>query len=82
MGDRHRITHLVLVPSIIHQLVFSPKVAKADLSSVQFAGSGAAYLTPELASRFNSMFKMQSNLAEGYGLSEVVSSFSLRVIWR
>lgn len=35
---------------MVHQLVNSGKLEKADLSSVKLWGSGAAYLPPKLAS--------------------------------
>lgn len=40
-----------MVPSIIHQLVNSPKSKKADLSSLTFLGSGSAYLPESLAQK-------------------------------
>ena len=57
---RYRITALFLIPSVVHQLVNSPKMKKADLSSVLFIGSGAAYLPDSLARQ---MSRMAPNLA-------------------
>ena len=61
------------MPSIVHQLVHSPKTAKADLSSVLWAGSGAAYLPPALSAKAKKLLGVEERLLEGYGLSEAVS---------
>ncbi|TDL16556.1 acetyl-CoA synthetase-like protein [Rickenella mellea] len=71
---QYKITHLALVPSLIHQLVNSPKTEKADLSSLQFAGSGAAYLPPELSKKMSKFLKGSPEIPEGYGLSEATIS--------
>jgi len=55
---------------MIHQLVNSPEWAKADTSSVETAGSGAAFLPPELQTKFQS--KIGSTFFQGYGSSEAV----------
>ncbi|EJD06537.1 acetyl-CoA synthetase-like protein [Fomitiporia mediterranea MF3/22] len=77
--SKYKISHLGLVPSIVHQLVNSPQTAKADLSSVRVVGCGAAYLSPDLSERFRKMLGHSATtqatgeeaaVAEGYGLSE------------
>ena len=40
-----------LIPSIIHQLVNTPKAKNADLSSLVSVNCGAAYLPDQLARR-------------------------------
>jgi len=67
---RWRVTGIPLVPSMILQLVDSPEWAKTDTSSVETAGSGAAFLPPELRAKFQS--KVKSNFMQGYGSSEAV----------
>ncbi|KAI5116270.1 hypothetical protein M0805_007719 [Coniferiporia weirii] len=72
---KYKITFLALVPSIMHQLVHSPKAARANLSSVLSAGCGAAYAPPELTERFRKMLGepekgKEGAIPEGYGLSE------------
>ncbi|KAJ7641374.1 hypothetical protein FB45DRAFT_900036 [Roridomyces roridus] len=67
---KYRATHLTLVPSAVHQLVTHPKTKTTDLSSVLMVGSGAAYLPPELASRFLNLLPRDSDVGQGYGLSE------------
>ena len=61
-----------MVPSIIHQLVHSPKTAKADLSSITMLGSGGAHLPAVLNQKVKGIFKTPSGASEGYGLSEAV----------
>jgi acyl-CoA synthetase (AMP-forming)/AMP-acid ligase II len=62
---RYRITHLSLIPSVVHQMVNSPMFWKTDLSSVMMAGNGAAYLSPELASKFASKMPNMDRMFEG-----------------
>ena len=68
--SRWKITGLPLVPSMIHQLVNSPEWAQADTSSIETTGSGAAFLPPELQTKFQS--KVKSTFLQGYGSSEAV----------
>ncbi|KAJ6494154.1 hypothetical protein DFH09DRAFT_1265636 [Mycena vulgaris] len=67
---KYRATHLTLIPSAVHQLVNHPATKTTDLSSVIMANSGAAYLTPELATRMSRFLGKDSELTQGYGLSE------------
>ena len=67
---RWKITVIPLVPSMIFQLVNSPEWAKADTSSIETTGSGAAFLPPELRAKFQS--KVKSAFGQGYGSSEAV----------
>ena len=68
--SRWRVTDLLLVPSMIHQLVNSPEWTRADTSSVEAVGSGAAFLPPDLLSKFQS--KLEATFTQGYGSSESV----------
>ncbi|KAJ7053848.1 hypothetical protein C8F01DRAFT_1164989 [Mycena amicta] len=67
---KYRATALTLVPSLVHALVNHPDTKKTDLSSVTFVASGAAYLPPELAARMGSLLEKDSEVSQGYGLSE------------
>ncbi|KAF8523326.1 hypothetical protein BU17DRAFT_74985 [Hysterangium stoloniferum] len=71
--QKYRINFLALIPSVVHQLVYSPKLAEADLSSVVTIGCGAAYLPPLLAKRLLGMAKNASYVS-GYGMSEATIS--------
>ncbi|KAF7340309.1 hypothetical protein MVEN_01950000 [Mycena venus] len=67
---KYRATHLTLVPSLVHALVTHPDIKKTDLSSVIAVGSGAAYLPQELAARMGGLLEKDSEVSQGYGLSE------------
>ncbi|KAF4577266.1 hypothetical protein EYR40_009365 [Pleurotus pulmonarius] len=68
--SKYRITHLPLIPSVIHQIVNSPKSQKADWSSVMSINSGAAYLPPDLSEKVPKLLKKEIHVFEGYGMSE------------
>ncbi|CAG8698834.1 2205_t:CDS:10, partial [Acaulospora colombiana] len=68
---KYRVTTLPSVPSIIHQLASSPKLAKTDMSSVLAVTSGAAYLPLPLADKIQGKVGTKSPVLTGYGLSEV-----------
>jgi len=70
---KYRINFLALVPSLVHQLLSSPKLVETDLSSVMVIGCGAAYLPPLLAKRLLGVAK-NATLTEGYGMSEATVS--------
>lgn len=73
--QKYKITHLPLVPPLVRQLAQSPLTEKYDLSSVISAGSGAAYLPPDVA--YQPAKKLPQGAAmpipSGYGLSEAAS---------
>jgi acyl-CoA synthetase (AMP-forming)/AMP-acid ligase II len=54
-----------LIPSVIHQLVNYPDIHKADFSTLQSMGSGAAYLPPELSTKFSALVPKDSMFTEG-----------------
>ncbi|KAI0051427.1 acetyl-CoA synthetase-like protein [Auriscalpium vulgare] len=63
------VTHMSLVPSMVHHIVSSPEFAKVDLSRFIGLSSGAAYLPPEVREKL--MRRIQTPfLQEGYGMSE------------
>ncbi|KAN0129536.1 hypothetical protein V8E53_012718 [Lactarius tabidus] len=67
----YKITSLVMVPSMVHQVLHNPELAKLDLGSLISATSGAAHLPPELRSAFERKAKNVSFMQEGYGMSEI-----------
>ncbi|KAJ6553184.1 hypothetical protein B0H19DRAFT_1155868 [Mycena capillaripes] len=71
---KYRATHLTLIPSAIHQLVNHPDTKATDLSSVVSVSSGAAYLPPELATQMKAFLKTNTDIGQGYGLSECTIS--------
>ncbi|KIJ53944.1 hypothetical protein M422DRAFT_153797 [Sphaerobolus stellatus SS14] len=72
---KYKVTHLPLIPSIIHTLLTSPKIKEADFSSIIQFGSGAAHLPPLLAERLQERVN-NGILAEGESFS-----FNLCDIW-
>ncbi|KAF5332375.1 hypothetical protein D9758_016950 [Tetrapyrgos nigripes] len=67
---KYHITNIPLIPSVVHQLVTYPGIHKADLSSIQHVGSGAAHLPPELAAKLQKLLTNAEPISEGYGMSE------------
>ncbi|KAF9459208.1 hypothetical protein BDZ94DRAFT_1268837 [Collybia nuda] len=67
---KYRVSSIGLIPSVVHQLVNHPSIHKVDFSSVQFMGSGAAYLPPELSAKLTSLVPKDATFTEGYGMSE------------
>ncbi|KAH8077249.1 hypothetical protein BXZ70DRAFT_902379 [Cristinia sonorae] len=71
---KFKINYVLLVPSIIHQLVESGMLDKADLSSVWGVATGAAFLPPKVEEKFTSIVKQVPRVQVGYGLSECTLS--------
>jgi 4-coumarate--CoA ligase len=71
--QKYKITMLPLVPPLVRQLAQSPLTEKYDLSSVQSAASGAAYLPPDVAFQLAAKLPNKSPIPSGYGLSEAAS---------
>ncbi|KII90730.1 hypothetical protein PLICRDRAFT_697218 [Plicaturopsis crispa FD-325 SS-3] len=74
--ERHRITHLPLVPPQAVLLCKHPDARKYDLSSVRVAMFGAAPLTGELYEQLRKMFP-RAQLGQAYGLTETCSAISM-----
>ncbi|KAG1749197.1 hypothetical protein EDB19DRAFT_1681264 [Suillus lakei] len=74
--ERHRITHLTLVPPQIVLLCKHPAVNNYDLSVIRFLISGAAPLSAELV---NQLMKVIPNaqIGQGYGLTESSTSLTM-----
>ena len=68
--SKYKVSSLTLIPSVVHQMVNHPGIEKADLSSVQSVGSGAAYMPPELADKMAALIPKDAVFGEGYGMSE------------
>jgi acyl-CoA synthetase (AMP-forming)/AMP-acid ligase II len=75
---RYRITTLLLVPSLIHQLVYHPAMDQHhDFSSLNTVVSAAAYLPPSLAAQLEQKLtkgrkrdQPKLEIIERYGLTE------------
>lgn len=75
---KYRITTLVLVPSLVHQLVHHPRFKTTDMTSVKSIGSGGAYLPPQLADQARARFPDIPRVTEGYGMSEFTMAIAMK----
>lgn len=58
-----------MVPSMVHQVLHDPELAKIDLGSLISAAVGAAHLPPELRTAFTRKAKNLSFMQEGLYIS-------------
>ncbi len=66
--QRHRVTHMPLIPRFVSEILTHPKLDGYDLSSVTTASSGGASISPDLMRRFEAI--TGANFYQGYGLTE------------
>jgi len=66
--ERHRVTNLVLVPTMINMVVNHPNFAKYDLSSLRRVLYGASPMPLPLLEKAMSMFPC--SFTQGYGMTE------------
>jgi long-chain acyl-CoA synthetase len=67
--QRERVTHTVLVPTMINMLTQSSEVQKYDLSTLRHLGYGGSPMAPELVHRTRQVLP-KVKLVQVYGLSE------------
>jgi len=67
--ERHRVTHTVLVPTMLNLLTQFPDLKRYDLTSLEQIGYGGSPIAPELIRRTRQMFP-DVKLVQVYGLSE------------
>jgi long-chain acyl-CoA synthetase len=67
--ERERVTHTVLVPTMINLLMQFPELRRYDLSSLEVLAYGGSPMAPELIHRTREMLP-DLKLAQVYGLSE------------
>jgi len=72
--QRHRITHMMAVPTMLHRIrTLAPEViAKYDVSSLNYLTTGAAAVPHSLKLWALDFFGPQCQLYEGYGMSETM----------
>ena len=68
-AERERVTHTVLVPTMINLLTQFPDAKKYDLSSLQVLAYGGSPMAPELVHRTRELLP-KVKLIQVYGLSE------------
>lgn len=69
--QKYRITEMNLVPPIAIAVAKRKEVDDYDLSSVEFAGSGAAPLGPQPAADFEKRLGNRLTMTQGWGMTEV-----------
>jgi fatty-acyl-CoA synthase len=69
--QRHRVTGLTAVPTLVVDLLSSPRLDEYDLSSLRKIGGGGAAMPEAVARRLESMCHL--TYIEGYGLSETMA---------
>jgi long-chain acyl-CoA synthetase len=67
--DRERVTHTVLVPTMINLLIQFPELARYDLSSLEVLAYGGSPMMPEMIRRIRELLP-KAQLVQVYGLSE------------
>ncbi len=67
--ESERVTHTVLVPTMINLLIQFPEVGKYDLSSLEVLAYGGSPIAPELIHRIRTLLP-HVKLVQVYGLSE------------
>ena len=67
--ERERVTHAVLVPTMINLLTQFPDLTKFDLSSLEVVAYGGSPMAPELIRRIRELLP-NLKLVQVYGLSE------------
>jgi len=67
--QRERVTHTVLVPTMINMLTQFPDLKKYDLTSLKHLGYGGSPMAPELVHRTRQVLQ-NVKLVQVYGLSE------------
>jgi len=66
--QQHRITHLPVVPPLLHLLALHPLVANFDLSSLEWVGCGAAPLGAGLEEK--AAERLRCDVVQGFGMTE------------
>jgi len=69
MVQRERVTHTVLVPTMINMLTQFPELQEYDLSTLRHLGYGGSPMAPELVHRTRQVLP-KVKLVQVYGLSE------------
>ncbi|TCP51907.1 acyl-CoA synthetase (AMP-forming)/AMP-acid ligase II [Tamaricihabitans halophyticus] len=68
--ERHQVTDVLLVPTMIQLLVDDPATAQRDLSSVEFIGYGASVISEAVLGRAMRTFP-NADFGQAYGMTEV-----------
>jgi fatty-acyl-CoA synthase len=69
--SRHRVTHWTNIPTMIMDLLASPRFAEYDLTSLVYIGGGGAAMPQAVAQRLLEQYGLR--YVEGYGLTETAA---------
>ncbi len=72
--QKHRVTHLKVVPALLIRLINDPAIGGFDLASVQQIQSGGQRMQPEVRLRTRQLFR-NAFVQENFGMSEGVLMF-------
>ena len=67
--ERHRVTHLKVVPALLIRLINDPEIGKYDLSSLRVIQSGGQRMQPEVRMRTQQLIP-SAVVQENFGMSE------------
>jgi 2,3-dihydroxybenzoate-AMP ligase len=67
--EKHRVTHIKVVPAILIRLINSPEAEKLDLSSVKIVQSGGQRMQPQVRLRARQVFP-NAIIQENFGMAE------------
>jgi fatty-acyl-CoA synthase len=69
--QRHKVTTMTVVPTMVVDLLSSPNIARYDLSSLRQLGGGGAAMPEAVAQKLQDTYNL--GFIEGYGLSETMA---------
>jgi 2,3-dihydroxybenzoate-AMP ligase len=72
--ERHRVTHIAVVPALLIRLINDPAIEKFDLSSLQLIQSGGQRMQPEVRRRTRNLIP-SAFVQENFGMAEGMLMF-------
>lgn len=72
--ERHRVTHIAVVPALLIRLINDPSIEKFDLSSLQVIQSGGQRMQPEVRRRTRNLVP-RAFVQENFGMAEGMLMF-------
>jgi len=72
--ERHRVTHLAVVPALLIRLINDPAIARFDLSALRVIQSGGQRLQPEVRRRTKDLIP-NVTVQENFGMAEGMLMF-------
>jgi 2,3-dihydroxybenzoate-AMP ligase len=69
LAEKHRVTHIKVVPALLIRLINSPEIGKYDLSAVRIIQSGGQRMQPEVRLKTHQLIP-SAFVQENFGMSE------------